>query len=282
LPRNEKSPLLPPIKQSEEAMADVILQDLKDGLLTITMNRPERKNAMSPEFTLGLLHAAQRAADDPDVRAVLLKGAGGTFCVGGDVRGMADPNRKAPSLEERIVSLRGRMEASRILHEMSKPVVAAIEGAAAGAGLSLALACDLRVVGETAKITTAFAKVGLSGDYGGTYYLTKLIGSAKARELYLLSPILSGKEAHAIGMMTRCVADADVVKAATELATQLARGPTITLGYIKRNINNAEKLSIEACFDGEAAGHSRCSETEDHKEAAAAFVQKRQPVFANR
>ena len=84
-------------------MTDVILQDLKDGLLTITMNRPERKNAMSPDFTLGLLHAAQRAADDPEVRAVLLKGAGGTFCVGGDVRGMADPNRKAPSLEERIV-----------------------------------------------------------------------------------------------------------------------------------------------------------------------------------
>jgi 2-(1,2-epoxy-1,2-dihydrophenyl)acetyl-CoA isomerase len=195
---------------------------------------------------------------------------------------MADPNRKAPSLEERIVSLRGRMEASRILHEMSKPVIAAVEGAAAGAGLSLALACDLRVVGETAKITTAFAKVGLSGDYGGTYYLTKLIGSAKARELYLLSPILSGKEAYAIGVMTRCVPDADVVKTATELAMQLAKGPTITLGYIKRNINNAEKFSIEACFDGEAAGHSRCSETADHKEAAAAFVQKRAPVFANR
>lgn len=263
-------------------MTDVILQDLKDGLLTITMNRPERKNAMSPDFTLGLLHAAQRAADDPEVRAVLLKGAGGTFCVGGDVRGMADPNRKAPGLEERIVSLRGRMEASRLLHEMSKPVVAAVEGAAAGAGLSLALACDLRVAGESAKITTAFAKVGLSGDYGGSYYLTKLLGSAKARELYLLSPILSGKEAHAIGMMTRCVPDADVVKVATELAMQLARGPTITLGYIKRNLNNAEKLSLEACFDGEANGHSRCGETADHKEAATAFVQKRAPVFVNR
>jgi len=263
-------------------MTDVILQDLKDGLLTITMNRPERKNAMSADFTLGLLHAAQRAADDPEVRAVLLKGAGGTFCVGGDVRGMADPSRKAPSFEERHVNLRSRMEASRILHEMSKPVVAAVEGAAAGAGLSLALACDLRVVGENAKITTAFAKVGLSGDYGGTYYLTKLIGSAKARELYLLSPILSGKEATAVGMMTKCVPDAEVVKVATELATGLAKGPTITLGYIKKNINNAEKLSIEQCFDGEALHHSRCGETADHKEAAAAFVQKRAPVFANR
>ena len=117
------------------------------------------------------------------------------------------------------------MEASRILHEMSKPVVAAVEGAAAGAGLSLALACDLRVVGETAKITTAFAKVGLSGDYGGTYYLTKLIGSAKARELYLLSPILSGKEAHAIGMMTRCVPDADVVKSRDRAGDAARQGP---------------------------------------------------------
>lgn len=263
-------------------MTDVILQDLKDGLLTITMNRPERKNAMSPEFTLGLLQAAQRAWDDQDVRAVLLKGAGGTFCVGGDVRGFADPNRKAPSFEERQVSLRSRMEASRLLHEMNKPVVAAVEGAAAGAGLSLALACDLRIVGENAKITTAFAKVGLSGDYGGTYYLTKMLGSAKARELYLLSPILSGKEAHAAGMMTRAVPDADVVKVATELATQLAQGPTITLGYIKRNINNAEKLSLEACFDGESLHHSRCGETADHKEASSAFVQKRKPVFVGR
>jgi 2-(1,2-epoxy-1,2-dihydrophenyl)acetyl-CoA isomerase len=263
-------------------MSDAILTSLENGLLTITMNRPERRNAMSPDFTLGLLNAAHRAAEDSEVRAVLLKGAGGTFCVGGDVRGMADPSRKPPTLEERQTSLRSRMEASRILHEMNKPVVAAIEGAAAGAGLSLALACDLRIVGETAKITTAFAKVGLSGDYGGTYYLTKMLGSARARELYLLSPILSGKEAHAAGMMTRVVPDADVVKVATELATTLAQGPTITLGYIKKNINNAEKYGLEACFDGESIHHSRSAETADHKEAASAFVQKRKPAFVGR
>jgi 2-(1,2-epoxy-1,2-dihydrophenyl)acetyl-CoA isomerase len=263
-------------------MSDVILQNLENGLLTITMNRPERKNAMSPEFTKGLLEAAHRANDDPEVRAVLLIGAGGTFCVGGDVRGMADPTRKAPTFEERRTSLRARMEASRILHEMDKPVVAGITGAAAGAGLSLALACDLRVVGENAKITTAFAKVGLSGDYGGTYYLTKLIGSGKARELYLLSPVLSGKEAHAVGMMTKVVPDAEVEKVARELAMSLAQGPTITLGYIKKNINNAEKFGIEACFDGEAFHHSRTGETADHKEAAAAFVQKRKPAFVGR
>ncbi len=262
-------------------MSDVILQHLDNGLLTITMNRPEHKNAMSPDFTAKLLLAARRAAEESEVRAVLLKGAGGTFCVGGDVKGMNDPNRQRPHFDERLRSLRARMEASRILHEMNKPVVAAVEGAAAGAGLSLALACDLRIVGENAKITTAFVKVGLSGDHGGSYYLTKMLGSAKARELYLLSPILSGKEAHAIGMMTKVVPDADVVKVATDLAMSLANGPTITLGYIKKNINNAEKLSIEACFDGEAYHHSRCGETLDHKEAAAAFVQKRAPHFQN-
>jgi 2-(1,2-epoxy-1,2-dihydrophenyl)acetyl-CoA isomerase len=263
-------------------MSEVVLQTLDDGLLTITMNRPERKNAMNRDLLLGLVLAARRAAEDTDVRAVLLKGAGGAFCVGGDVKGMADPNRRIPTLEEKSLFLRQCMEASRILHEMAKPVVASVEGAAAGAGLSLALACDLRVVGEKAKITTAFAKVGLSGDYGGTYYLTKMLGSAKARELYLLSPVLSGREAHQIGLMTQVVADDVVDQTAVALAQSLARGPSVTLGYIKRNINNAERLSLEACFDAEALHHSRCGETADHKEAAAAFVEKRTPVFVGR
>jgi 2-(1,2-epoxy-1,2-dihydrophenyl)acetyl-CoA isomerase len=171
------------------------------------------------------------------------------------------------------------MEVSRILHQMQKPVVAQLDGAAAGAGLSMALACDLRVASASVKITTAFAKVGYSGDYGGTFFLTQMLGSAKARELYLLSPVLSAQEAHALGMVTRVVPDAEVEAAARDLAMSLAQGPTVTLGYIKKNINNAESLSLEACFDGEALHHSRCSDTADHKEAAAAFVAKRTPVF---
>ncbi len=257
---------------------DIVLQQLEDGLLTITMNRPERRNALNPEMTKGLVEAATRAVEDSAVRAVLLKGAGGTFCVGGDVKAMAEG--KAPStFEEKVSTLRARMEVSRILHLMQKPVVAQVDGAAAGAGLSMALACDLRVASETAKITTAFAKVGLSGDYGGTYFLTQLLGSAKARELYLTSPVLTAKEALALGMVTKVVADNEVDAAARELALSLAQGPTVTLGYIKRNINNAETSSLEACFDAEAIHHSRCSETADHKEAAKAFVEKRKPVF---
>jgi 2-(1,2-epoxy-1,2-dihydrophenyl)acetyl-CoA isomerase len=162
---------------------------------------------------------------------------------------------------------------------MPKPVVAQLDGAAAGAGLSIALACDLRIAGGSCKITTACAKVGLSGDYGGTYFLTQMLGSAKARELYLTSPVLSAQEAYNLGMVTKVVPDAEVEVAARDLAMSLAQGPSVTLGYIKRNINNAETLSLEACFDGEAIHHSRAGDTADHKEAAKAFVEKRKPVF---
>lgn len=260
---------------------DIVLQNLESGLLTITMNRPERRNALNPEMTLGLVAAARRAAEDHDVRAVLLKGAGGTFCVGGDVKSMAE-GRAPLAFEEKMSNLRRGMEVSRILHQMPKPVVAQVDGAAAGAGLSIALACDLRIASASVKITTAFAKVGLSGDYGGTYFLTHLLGSAKARELYLMSPVLTAQEAFSLGMVTRVVPDADVEAEAQELAMSLAQGPSVTLGYIKRNINNAEHMSLEACFDAEAIHHSRSGETADHKEAAKAFVEKRKPVFSGR
>jgi len=259
-------------------MTDFVLQHLDHGLLTITMNRPDRRNALNADMVVGLVAAARRAAEDHEVRAVLFKGAGGTFCVGGDVKSMAESRAPLP-FEAKLANLRRGMEVSRILHQMPKPVVAQIDGAAAGAGLSMALACDLRVASESAKITTAFAKVGLSGDYGGTYFLTKMLGSAKARELYLTSPVLSAREALALGMVTRVVPDAEIGAAAQQLALSLAQGPSVTLGYVKRNINNAEELSLEACFDAEAMHHSRCGDTADHKEAAAAFVEKRAPVF---
>src|ERR1700690_326236 len=209
-------------------MNDIVLQDLDHGLLTITMNRPDRRNALNPDMTRALVEAARRAQDDPEVRAVLLKGAGGTFCVGGDVKSMA-AGRAPLSFETKTANLRRGMEVSRILHEMPKPVVAQLDGAAAGAGLSIALACDLRVASASAKITTAFAKVGLSGDYGGTYFLTHLLGSAKARELYLTSPVLTAQEALALGIVTRVVSGAEAAAAAHELAMSLAEGPSVTL-----------------------------------------------------
>src|ERR1700755_2713277 len=188
---------------------EIVLQNLDRGLLTITMNRPERRTALSPALTRGLVDAAKRAAADHEVRAVLIKGAGGTFCVGGDVKSMAAGRAPLP-FEAKLANLRRGMEVSRILHQMPKPVVAQLDGAAARARLSIALSCDLRVASESCKITTALAKVGFSGDYGGTYFLTQLLGSAKARELYLLSPILSANEALGLGMVTRVVPDAEV------------------------------------------------------------------------
>ena len=259
-------------------MNDMVLQNLDNGLLTITMNRPDRRNALNPDMTKGLVEAARRAGEDHDVRAVLIKGAGGTFCVGGDVKSMAEGRAPLP-FEAKMANLRRGMEVSRLLHLLPKPVVAQVDGAAAGAGLSIALACDLRVASASVKITTAFAKVGLSGDYGGTYFLTQMLGSAKARELYLMSPVLTAQEALTLGMVTRVVPDAEIDAAARELAMSLAQGPSVTLGYIKRNINNAETMSLEACFEGEAIHHSRAGETADHKEAAKAFVEKRKPVF---
>src|SRR6266404_3985645 len=191
-------------------MTDTVLQHLDSGLLTITMNRPDRRNALNPDMTRGLVEAARRAMEDHEVRAILLKGAGGTFCVGGDVKSMAEGRAPLP-FEAKLANLRRGMEVSRLLHEMPKPVVAQIDGAAAGAGLSIALACDLRVASQSAKITTAFAKVGLSGDYGGTYFLTHLLGAAKARELYLTSTVLTAQEAFALGIVTRVDPDAEVI-----------------------------------------------------------------------
>lgn len=259
-----------------------VLQSLDEGLATITLNIPERRNALSTEVALLLLNAVQAAAEDPQTRAVLLRGAGGTWCVGGDVRGMADPAAAPPTFEAKRASMTRTMEIARTLHQMAKPVVVALEGAAAGAGLSLALACDFRIAGEGAKLTTSFAKIGVSGDYGGLFHLTQMLGSAKAREIAMLSPVLTGSEAYALGLVTRVVPDAEVGAAAQAFALSLAQGPTVALGYMKKNINNAETAPLEAYLDSEATHHCRCLQTEDYKEATSAFVAKRPPSFTGR
>ncbi len=261
-------------------MTEFLKKELNNGLLILTMNRAERNNALNGEMLSDLVDATAMAANNDDVRAVLLKGEGNYFCVGGDVKAMNDGQGRELSLGERMHSLRDRMNVSRYLHEMPKPTIAAVQGAAAGAGLSMALACDFRICAEDAKITTAFAKVGLSGDFGGTYFLSKILGTAKARELYLLSPKLNGKEATELGLMTRCVSASQLQDEALQFAAELANGPTQILGKIKQNLNLAENgASLVDCFDQEAKNHTLCTLTEDHKEAAAAFVEKRSPKF---
>jgi len=262
-------------------MAD-LLETRQDGVAILTMNRPEARNALSQQMLGALLEALPRLAADPDVGAIVITGAGGAFCAGGDVKGFAATDGGANhgrSPEQAAHALRQSMEVSRWLHDVPKITIASIPGAAAGAGLSIALACDFRIAARGAKITTAFAKVGLSGDFGGTYFLTQLVGSAKAKELYLLSDVILAEEAERIGMVNRAVDPRELEAETMALARRFANGARITQGLMKRNLNIAEKGDMLLSFDTEALNHSRTAQTADHAEAARAFVEKRAPVF---
>lgn len=257
-----------------------IIERLDQGVLWLTMNRPERLNALTPEMIGQLRHALEEASIDPRVRVVVLTGAGKGFCAGGDVQAMAEAGDQG-TLEQRARQLRLSTESSMLLHEMPKPTIAMARGAVAGAGLSLALACDLLVVSDTLKMTSAFVKVGLSGDFGSTYFLTHRLGH-RAREFALLSPRLDAGEAQRMGLVNRVVADGDLEAETTAIATELAAGPGITQGHIKANLNAAEQgASLAEVLEQESLRHIRCGMTEDHKEAAMAFVEKRAPDFQN-
>lgn len=266
-------------------MTDQLLETFEDGVATLTMNRPEARNALTGELLAALSDAAPRLALDPKVRVVVLTGAGGAFCAGGDVKGFVaskQPGAAAPSFDERVNSLRNGMEFSRWLHEMPKPTLAVIPGAAAGAGLSMALACDLRIAAAEAKLTTAFSKIGASGDYGGSYFLSKLVGPAKAKELYFTADVISGAEAAELGIVNRAVPAAELAQEAAKLARKLADLPTVAIGYMKKNLAMAEHGSLSQVMDLEAIHMVRTMMTEDHKAASLAFVEKRPPVFQGR
>jgi len=264
-------------------MGQDLLEVVKDGVAVLTLNRPDRLNAMSGPMLDAMLEALPRLADDPEVGVVVLTGAGRGFCAGGDVKAMAEGREfGGTTLEEKAQALRSQMEASRWLHEMPKVTIAMVRGAAAGAGLSLALACDLRVASDTARFATAFARVGYSGDFGGSWYLTQLVGSAKARELYYTADIVDAQQALALGIVNRVVPDARLEDETLELAARLSQGPRIAYRYMKRNFNAAEGGTLKDSLDLEAWHHTRCGMTEDHREAAKAFVEKREPVFKGR
>lgn len=260
-----------------------LLESVKDGVARLTMNRPERLNALSRAMLDALLEALPRLGEDPGVGAVVLTGAGRAFCAGGDVKAMAE-GAELPegTLEDKATALRARMEVSRWLHEMPKPTIAMVRGAAAGAGLSLALACDLRIAGDSARFGTAFGRVGYSGDFGGSYFLTRLVGTAKARELYFTADLIDAPQALALGIANRVVPDSRLEDETMTLAGRLARGPRIAHRYMKRNLNAAEAGTLVELLDLEAWHHTRCGMTEDHREATRAFVEKREPIFRGR
>lgn len=266
------------------AEPQALMERIENGVATLTMNRPDARNALTPDMMNGLLAALPRLAADPAVRVVVLTGAGRAFCAGGDVKAFAKRAAVAGgaagmSFDQKVNDLRVRMEVSRWLHEMPKPTLAVIPGAAAGAGLSMALACDMRIASDDAKLTTAFSKVGLSGDFGGSYFLNHLVGAAKARELYFSAQVLRADEALKIGMVNRVVPYEQLEKAAQDYALELASLPTIAVGYMKKNLNVALRGSLSDTLDAEAIHMISTFDTEDHKGAAKAFVEKRQPQF---
>jgi 2-(1,2-epoxy-1,2-dihydrophenyl)acetyl-CoA isomerase len=263
-------------------MNDVLIESSAGALRILAMNRPERRNALNADLCERLLMTLRAAGDDAAIGAVLLRGEGPAFCVGGDVKDMAEGKHRELTTEQRMRSLRRRMEASRLLHVLPKPTIAAVRGAVAGAGLSLALACDFRIVARSTKITTAFAKVGLSGDYGGSWFLTRIVGAARARDLYLRPRVISADDALAIGMVSEVVDDDALESRALAVATELANGPRVTLGFMKQNLNHAITGTLESALDLEALHHTMSAGTDDHREAAAAFVEKREPRFIGR
>ncbi|MDA7418561.1 enoyl-CoA hydratase [Xenophilus arseniciresistens] len=264
-----------------------LLASLEAGVLTLTLNRPEARNAMTRAMNQALAEQLARAELDPEVKCVVLTGAGKGFCAGGDVKGMAasgDGTVGPRTIDEAIhVQRVNQRETAGRLFKMPKPTLAVLPGAAAGAGLALALACDLRLMSSTAIMTTAFARVGFSGDYGGSYFMTQLVGAAKARELYFLSERVSADEAVRLGLANWSCAPEELGARALQIAQRLASGPTVAYRYMKENLNRAlAGGELHDCLDLEATHHIHCGQTEDHREAAQAFVEKREPVFKGR
>ena len=264
-----------------------LLAELDEGVLTLTMNRPEARNAMTGVMTAALAAVLAHAELDPAVKCIVLTGAAGAFCGGGDVKAMAasgDGTVGDNSIDGAIHQQRVNQRAtSGKLFTIPKPTIAALPGAAAGGGLALALACDLRIMASSAFLTTAFARVGFSGDYGGSYFLTQLVGSAKARELYYLSERVDAQEALRLGL-TNWVCEPDALVDTTRaLALRLAAGPTVAYRYMKENLNRAMSGGdLDDCLDLEATHHIHCGQTDDHREATKAFVAKREPIFHGR
>jgi 2-(1,2-epoxy-1,2-dihydrophenyl)acetyl-CoA isomerase len=254
---------------------------VEDRVAVLTMSRPERRNALSVAMLTAMSQVIPAVAADPDVRCVVLTGAGGAFCAGGDVKGFAAGEGLKGTFDDRVREQQyAHRQVTLALYEMAKPTVALLPGPAAGAGLSFALACDLRYAVDTGVLATAFARVGLPGDFGGSWLLTQIVGTVEARELFYLSPRVGAAEALRLGLLTAIFPAADLEAEAMKVARELAAGPSVALGYMKANLNRALTHGLPDYLDAEAIAQIRCRDTADHHEAAVAFAEKRPPTFS--
>ncbi len=263
-----------------------LLCELSDGVATITLNRPDKRNALSETLTPALRAILPLLDADQRVRCIVLTGAGSAFCAGGDVSQMGGgklvdgPDR---SFEDKVRELQHKQRTLTLrIHELKKPILAALPGPAAGAGFSIAMACDLRVASASAFVTTGFGNIGLSGDYGGSWFLNRLVGPSVTKDLYFTGRRVNAEQGLALGIFNAVFPDEGFAEAVAKMATRIAAGPPIAIGYMKEHINRAAAIDLGAALDMEAEHLLRCAQTADHREAVAAFMAKRQPVFNGR
>lgn len=261
-------------------MSDTVLYEVTDGVATVTLNRPDAMNALNTQMKVELRDTVQRAAADPAARAVLLTGSGRAFCAGQDLREHAAALEDGTGLGNTV---REHYNPTVLaLAQMRKPVVAAVNGAAAGAGASLTFACDFRIAADTASFLLAFARVGLSSDTGAAWTLQRLVGRARATELLLLAEPVKARQAAELGLVNEIVPAGELSATAAELAHRLAQGPTLAYAAIKNALEYAAVHDLADSLDVEADLQERCGATADHRAATSAFVNKQTPVYEGR
>ena len=271
----------PDAGESRETGTPEILCHVRERVATLTFNRPDAKNALTMDMKEALYVLVRDLEEDPEVGCLVLTGAGGAFSSGGDTKRMQKEG-KPPVMEDRQRQLRWEHELPRMLHRSSKPTIASLPGPAAGAACSIALACDLRIAAESAFLVTSFARLGLSGDYGGTWFMTRLVGPAKAREIYFTAERIDSKAGLELGLFNRVVPNATLAEETFKLAAQIAAGPPIALRWMKANLNRALDSDLETCLRYEADRMVRGALTDDYTEAVAAFAERRTPRFKGR
>ena len=264
---------------------DELKVEVKNHVGILTLNRPDKLNALTKTMGDVAVEALQDWATNPDVGAVIVTGAGRGFCAGGDVSAMdrgTEMGAKGATLEQKVDLLRERQLWPWLLYTIPKVTIAVVNGPAAGAGLGLAMSCDLRIASDQARFGTAYARVGYGGDYGTTWQLTRLVGQAKAKELFFLPDMITATEAQQLNLVNRVFPHEKLWDEAMTIAERIASGPLMSYRYMKANINDSGTVDFRTMLNREAETHVRCGETEDHKEGVRAFMEKRQPVFRGR